>query len=185
MDSERDRKFSIMMAQAQNGNQIIYEALLKEVAVVMSGYLRKRIYDHAFVEDVLQEILISLHKAKHTYKPESPFMPWLFAIAEFRLIDFLRKYTKIRNREVTGLEVEHSYDPAVDAKKEDLSEKMDAALSALTPKQKKVVELLKVQHFSVKEVASQLNMSESAVKVNAHRGYQSLRLKLGVEDDEN
>jgi len=48
-----------------------------------------------------------------------------------------------------------------------------------------VIEALKFQDQSVREVAGRLSMSESAVKVTAHRGYQTLKRLLrgrGRED---
>lgn len=61
-----------------------------------------------------------------------------------------------------------------------LSDELAAAVLDLPEKQKQVIELLKVQTFSVREVAVKLNMSESLVKVTAHRAYKVLRRRLGV-----
>ena len=44
------------------------------------------------VDDLLQEILISIHKARHTYDGERPYKPWAYAIAKFRLQDYLRAH---------------------------------------------------------------------------------------------
>ena len=50
---------------------------------------RKRVPAEA-VEDVVQEALITVHKARHTYDPARPFGPWFYAIVHSRLIDVLR-----------------------------------------------------------------------------------------------
>ncbi|MNC99779.1 RNA polymerase sigma factor [compost metagenome] len=59
-------------------------------------------------------------------------------------------------------------------------DKVRAALAALPARQRDVVEGLKLRDESVKELAARLGMSESAIKVTAHRGYQALRKLLGV-----
>ena len=42
-------------------------------------------------EDLLQEVLMSVHAARASYDPGRPFMPWLKAIVVNRAIDFLRR----------------------------------------------------------------------------------------------
>jgi RNA polymerase sigma-70 factor (ECF subfamily) len=59
------------------------------------------------------------------------------------------------------------------------------ALQQLPDKQRRVVELLKLEGFSVKEAALKLGMTESALKVSAHRAYKAMKvflLKLGDGD---
>jgi len=54
-----------------------------------------------------------------------------------------------------------------------------AAVAALPARQRDVIHGLKYQDQSVREVAGRLGMSESAVKVTAHRGYRALKRLLG------
>ena len=54
-----------------------------------------------------------------------------------------------------------------------------AAVAALPARQREVIEALKLKDQSVREVAGRLKMSESAVKVTAHRGYRVLKRLLG------
>ena len=54
-----------------------------------------------------------------------------------------------------------------------------AAVASLPPRQREVIEALKFGDQSVREVAGRLNMTESAVKVTAHRGYRVLKRLLG------
>jgi RNA polymerase sigma-70 factor (ECF subfamily) len=51
-------------------------------------------------------------------------------------------------------------------------------VAALPDKQRRVIELLKFEELSVREVASRLGMSEANVKVTAHRGYRALRRRV-------
>ena len=44
-----------------------------------------------------------------------------------------------------------------------------------------MIELLKVQGLSVKEVSAHTGMSESSVKVTAFRGYETIRRIFGVD----
>jgi len=80
------------MKQAIAGDGRAYAALLRETTRLLRPYLSKRLNQQADVEDVLQEILISIHKARHTYDGERAYAPWMYAIANFRLKDRLRKH---------------------------------------------------------------------------------------------
>jgi RNA polymerase sigma-70 factor (ECF subfamily) len=51
------------------------------------------------VEDVVQETLISVHKARHTYDPARPFAPWFYAIASHRVVDVFRRDRRVASRE--------------------------------------------------------------------------------------
>jgi RNA polymerase sigma-70 factor (ECF subfamily) len=54
-----------------------------------------------------------------------------------------------------------------------------AAVASLPDRQREVIESLKFRDQSVREIAGRLSMTESAVKVTAHRGYRVLRRLLG------
>ncbi len=77
------------MVNAQAGNESDYRQLLKELAIVIQKFLRSRFGDHHFIEDWVQEALIAVHQARHTYDPQRPFRPWLFAIVRHKAIDNL------------------------------------------------------------------------------------------------
>jgi len=189
LSSSTEERLSQMMVQSQLGDRCVYEALLSEASLLLKRFVRKRVFDPILLEDVVQEVLISLHKARHTYDPTRKFLPWMYAMAAFRVTDFLRKLGRTRTREIGDLDFDKimSIEPVSDPRigSEQYSEKMNEALTALSPKQKKIIELLKVDELSIKEIANRLGMSESAVKVTAHRGYKSLRQAFGVTDHEH
>ena len=53
----------------------------------------------------------------------------------------------------------------------------------LPARQREIVHSLKIREESVKSVSQRLGMSESAVKVAAHRGYRTLRRLLGGRNE--
>src|SRR6266404_5971959 len=85
MDEENIRARSAQRTQwmecAQRGDREAYRALLTDIASPLLRFLRRRIADPHELEDVYQDTLMALHRARHTYDPSRPFEPWLFAIA--------------------------------------------------------------------------------------------------------
>ncbi|HBR69933.1 MAG TPA: RNA polymerase subunit sigma-24 [Rhodospirillaceae bacterium] len=56
---------------------------------------------------------------------------------------------------------------------------IEDALASLPDKQRKVFELMKIKGYSASEVASEMGMTVTAVKVSAHRAAAKLKEALG------
>jgi RNA polymerase sigma-70 factor (ECF subfamily) len=171
------------MRQAQQGDQAAYASLLVLLTGVCRKFARARLGGAPSLDDAVQETLITVHAARHTYDAARPFAPWFYAIATNRLIDVVRRERRVQRRESgvdslpeTAAAGESSH-AAIDV------EAIHAALAALPERQRRVIEGLKFQDRSVKEMAGRMNMSESAVKVTAHRGYRALKRLLGGSDE--
>lgn len=178
MTAEQERQSAALMRLAQAGDQQAYAALLVLLTAAMRRFARGRLGAVAWVDDVVQETLLTVHRARHTYDADRPFAPWFYAIAMSRLIDGARRERRVTSHEVAG---ELLPDRAADAPADDTIdvEAIRAAVGALPPRQREIIEALKFDDQSVREVAGRLNMSESAVKVSAHRGYKLLKRVLG------
>ena len=180
MDKEKKyNEWQNLMVQAQAGNKTAYNRLLTEIYPALLGFIAgKSNPDDA--EDIVQDILVSLHRAMATYDPGKPFSSWMYAIARYKLIDFYRKSGR-SDRLEEKLKEEFGQETAEGA---DQLELLHDLLGRLPEKQQKVIRFLKFENLSVRETARLTGMSESAVKVNAHRGYNNLK-KYRREMDEN
>ncbi len=166
--------------QAQGGDKRAYASLLKEVSPFIKGAIIGGLANPDWADDIVQEALISVHKSLHTYSPDRPFKPWLMAIVNFRRTDFLRKHYNSRGDKKTSLDnadflKSHVTNPTHSGELKDV----ERALGGLPAKQRKVFEMMKIQGFSAKEVANEMGMSVSAVKVSAHRTMNKLKETLG------
>lgn len=165
-----------LMQAAQNGDAVAYRQLLGEISPVIKRFLRSRLFSDTALDDLLQEILLAIHTARHTYRPEQPFQHWMFGIARHKLIDYFRKQGRLNAREVSGDDlVTFMSDPA-NTPEEALSYKdIHQALTQLPDKQRRVMVLTKIEGYSMAEAAAKLGMTETAVKVTAHRAYKRLK----------
>ena len=182
MTSVQERQATDLMIRAQQGDAMAYAELLALLAAAARRYARNRLGDVAWIDDVAQETLLTIHAARRTYDATRPFAPWFYAILSSRLIDVLRKEKRVSAREVAAdvLPEMVSETGALPERSDEVDfDRVKAALAALPARQREVVHALKVDDESVKEVSQRLGMSESAVKVTAHRGYKALRRLLG------
>jgi len=171
---------SDLMAKGQSGDQAAYRSLLTELSRILKAFVRRRLGDSDSVEEVVQEILLSLHEARHSYDPTRPFRPWMFAIARYRLADHLRKWARTKKREVEAGGFIEALSFAEVIPESEVSVELAEAMAALPERQREAVELLKYRGLSIKEAAKQLGISEASVKVRAHRAYEALRTRFGV-----
>ena len=183
MTSEQERQSAEWMRLAQAGDQPAYASLLAMLTAVTRRFARARVGDVGWVDDVVQETLLTIHGARHTYDPARPFAPWFYAIASSRLIDVLRRERRVRSREVAD-DVLPERPSAVPRESEIDVQAIHAALAALPARQRDVIEGMKFRDESVRDVAGRTKMTESAVKVTAHRGYKTLRRLLGSRHDD-
>jgi len=168
------------MRLTQGGDQTAYASLLVLLTSVTRQFARRRLGAVPWIDDVVQETLLAVHGARHTYDSARPFAPWFYAIASNRLIDVLRRERRVASREISSdVETDLASAPAVSDRDDIDVEAIHAAVAALPARQRQVIEGLKFQDRSVREMAGRLSMSESAVKVTAHRGYRALRRLLG------
>jgi RNA polymerase sigma-70 factor (ECF subfamily) len=168
------------MAAAQDGDAVAYQQLLAELLPFVRGLVRARLSDDPAAEDVCQEVLMRIHTARHTFRPERPLQPWVRTIARNAVIDWVRKRSRYaaRHADVEVMELADDRPPDVS---QQLSPGLERALAQLPDAQRQAVHLLKVEGLSVAEAAGRVGISEGALKLRAHRGYQALRDLLGRE----
>jgi len=164
---------------AQEGNKTAYNRLLSELAPFIRNYLISRVANPEWADDITQDVLISVHKSLKTYSGDRPFTPWLMAITNFRKTDFLRKHYSSRGDKQTTMDdaeflSAHVTNPTHIGEYKDI----EAALDSLPIKQRKVFEMMRIQGYTAKEVANEMKMSISAVKVSAHRTAGKLKTFL-------
>lgn len=166
------------MQRSLNGDQPAYAALLTETSRLLRPFLARRLSFANEVDDLLQEILISIHKARHTYDGKRPYKPWAYAIAKFRLQDYLRAHYADQLRHATDLDELEEILPGHVTETAMSYESIEKEVQRLPEKQAKILQLMHRDGYTAREVAEKLDMNESAVKVSAHRAYRILRERL-------
>lgn len=185
MTAQQEQEATALMIRAQEGDGQAYAALLTMLSSTARQYARNRLGDVAWLDDVMQETLLTIHAARRTYDARRPFAPWFYAILSSRLIDVLRKQKRVSAREFATDTLPEPPGASAPARQESQafdSERLNAALNALPERQRAIVRALKLEDQSVKDVSRQLGMTPSAVKVAAHRGYKALRRLLGDKE---
>ena len=178
-----DDHLSRLMARAQQADHDAYVTLLRAITPQVRQWVRRK---RAFlggsdVEDVVQEVLLSIHAVRATYDPERPFMPWVAAIVRHRLADAARQYARQRAHEFIVDDLDVTFRTPAAKRQGDMfgdSEALSQAIQALPPGQRQAVELLKLGELSLKEASAATGSSIGALKIATHRAMASLRRAL-------
>jgi RNA polymerase sigma-70 factor (ECF subfamily) len=165
-----------LLRSAIAGDERAYAEFLERVAALVRGFARRRIVQGGVdPEDVVQETLLAIHLKRHTWRTDAPVLPWIYAIARFKLIDAFRR----RGRRIE-IDIDDVAGVLAEPEAEAASERdIGRALDALPPGQRSVVAAISVDGASIGETAARLNMSETAVRVALHRGLKAIASKFG------
>jgi len=178
-----DQHFAALMQAAQGGNAEAYARLLGELAPRLRRFVRGhwRLSGAEDVEDLVQEVLLSVHAVRATYDPGRPFMPWLFAIVRNRIADGARRHARHEGRQllIEDCDVtfsEHTANSSTETFGE--VEALNQAIHDLPAGQRNAIEMLKLKEMSLKEAAAASGMSIGSLKVATHRAMSALRKKF-------
>ena len=183
-----DRRLAALMAAAQAGDRTAYRDVLRASVPLAAATARRTGVSPAAVDDVVQEVLLTLHRALPTYDPTRPFMPWLRAIATRRAIDALRHHGRHASREVADEKAYLNHpgveqDFVAEASRRDDAARLRAAIATLPPRQREAVEILGLRELSLEQASQTTGHTKVALKVNFFRALKSLRGRLGSDAD--
>jgi RNA polymerase sigma factor (sigma-70 family) len=184
-----EERLATLMRSAQGGDADAYAVLMQELAVRVRQIVRHRraFLEHTDVEDLVQDVLLSVHAVRATYDARRPFIPWLLAITRNRLVDAVRRYARhgahevgVDNLDVTFFSNSTNTMTTTYGDPEALRE----AIADLPAGQRSAIEMLKLREMSLKEAATVSGTSVGALKVATHRAMDALRRRLKKEVDE-
>jgi len=175
--SDKYAELTALFRAGLAGDTVNYNRFLQAITPIMRRAAGKKL-PPADAEDALQEILISIHKARHTYDGERPIMPWLLAIAKFRINDSLRKAYAGSRRECVNIdELAESLVGVTES--HDGNESIEEILKDVPEREQRILTMMHVEGYTAKETGKYLGMKESAVKVAAHRAVKKIREAFG------
>jgi RNA polymerase sigma-70 factor (ECF subfamily) len=173
-----EAELSRLLRAAIAGDERAYADFLHRIAALVRGFARRKIVQGGVdPEDVVQETLLAIHVKRHTWRDDAPVLPWVYAIARFKLIDAFRR----RGRRVE-IEIDDIAETFAEPEAETVSERdINRALDGLPPAQRSVVSAVSVEGRSIGETAAKFGITETAVRVSLHRGLAAIARRFGRE----
>src|SRR5690606_13278979 len=132
----------------QQADAVATSQLIERLSPMLLRFLAGPLQTRDYAEDMLQDCWIRIHRARHTYRPGSPLLPWVFAIARHTRVDAYRRRSQITRREFVAEDLEAVSPASVEPP---LSEREDLwkLVRELPESQQEVVKMLKVAGLSL------------------------------------
>jgi RNA polymerase sigma-70 factor (ECF subfamily) len=165
------------MERYVDGDAAAFDALYRQTAPRLLGYLLRLTRSRERAEDLLQVTFSKVHRARSSYLQGAPILPWMLAIARRSFYDERRR-AKSRPEDLT-----HDGTTPEPRREEsglplDVVDALERALNDLPEAYREAIQLTKVTGLSIAQAAGVLGASETAVKLRIHRGYLILREQL-------
>ena len=177
-----EMELKALMVASLGGDAASYRSLLDRLSSRLRAYYKGKLARFGRgateAEDLVQEVLLAIHLKRHTYDTGEPFTPWVYAIARYRLIDFLR-----RTRTAASVPLDEGTEPMAQDDHADAESSLDIRklLGRLPKKVRCSIACVKLEGRSVAEAAERCGISESGVKINIYRGLRTLATFIARE----
>lgn len=185
--AEIDRRLTAAMAAAQAGDRAAYETVLRDCVPIVQRIARHQGARSDFVDDVVQDVLVTIHGARATFDPSRSFVAWLTAIAQRRTIDILRKRGRRGAHEIYAPEAleTHAADdnPEREVTRRSEAAQLHAFVADLPEGQREAVRTLALEENSLDDASKSTGRTKTSLKVNLHRAIKTLRVRMGGSAD--
>jgi RNA polymerase sigma-70 factor (ECF subfamily) len=178
------------MLRVQQGDQAAFAELFRKYSPRILRYTSRLVRSEARAEEVTQDVFSQVFRFRTRYRPEARFATWLFTIATNLCLNELRRPERQlrvdiwatrdgeERREGPPLPDPAAVNPEQGAASRQLAERLEAAIAALSPKQRAALLLSRMDGLGYHDVAAALGCTEGAVKALVFRATQALKVSL-------
>jgi len=178
---EVESRLKNLMLLSLGGDGAAYRGLLLELSERLRGYYRRRLGEGCSdAEDLVQETLMAIHTRRATFDRTQLFTPWAYAVARYKLVDYLRRSRVRASVSLGDCEELFASDETEQAA---ASRDVDHLLSRLPSGTSDAIRLTRIEGHSIEAAAERLGKSAAAIKVSIHRGLLRLSKLRGKEFD--
>ena len=170
---------------AQDGDRDAFDAIVLAYETKLQHHVETRVGPHlrskVEVEDVVQEAFARAWTSIGTFQwtTERAFFAWLRTIAERVILHLARRHKgdRVIYREEDGSNDDPS--PSKMLRREQRFDRLESALSRLSPDYREAVRLVRIERLQIQDVARRMKRSRKAVSHLVSRGLKQLREVFG------
>ena len=186
-----DKEGDVDLDALLRGDPVAFELVVRNESPRLYRMILRIVQDEEEAKSVMQETFLQAYKRLDTFRRESKFSTWLYAIGLNLARASLRKLKrfeslddeKIDRLQPTFMFGMHrnsfeAWNPQKIAEIAERKQLVHKAIDQLPPDYRSIVSLRDIEELSTAEVAQILDISEGAVRVRLHRARQALRKLL-------
>ena len=170
---ELDDDFSLIK-RFIDGDSSVFQLLVKRHKEKVRNIIYLTISNSSSVDDIAQEVFITVYKNLKYFRFESQFTTWLYRITVNKCKDHLRKIN-VRKIFIPIKEAEGETGRGIDVENKDVSNIVMNAISELPAKLRAPLLLKDIEGFSYQEISETLRCEMGTVKSRIFRAREGLR----------
>ena len=173
---EFEKQLEKIVHRCQNGERAAFGELFEMYQPRLKYYVRRLDSGGTNIDDILQDIWLTVFKKIYKLKDAQTFAVWLYRIARNKVYDgFRRKDRLVRLPEEAEFPVSGSDEPVFDAND---TEKLHRALNELKPYHREVLTLYFIGQMSYQSIADVVGCSIGTIRSRIFYAKQSLREEM-------
>ncbi len=177
----------LLLLQAKQGNTAAFGEMVRRYQNAVFSVCYRLQGNRQEAEDMSQQTFIRAYQRLYTFEAERPFLPWIRRVAANICLNAMER-RRLESVDVDSVEARlrapPTDDPVEQAAEQDRVERLHAAILALPPAYRAVIELRHFQELSYEEVSEMLNLPLNTVKSHLFRARKLLAEALKDERPE-
>lgn len=161
-----------LMLQVRDGAGEMLGVLFDRYHVPLYNFYSRLLGDRTVSEDLVQEVFLKILRYRESYRPGTPFRPWIYQIARNASIDYFRKHPR---RTTLDLDRLPPVLPKDSTQQDQEASLLHRALMQLPEEKREVLILARFQELKYEEIAQLLGCELNTVKSRVHRSLQELK----------
>jgi RNA polymerase sigma-70 factor (ECF subfamily) len=164
------------IARIARGDRGAFERMYAAYAPRIFRFVVRMVRDETRSEEIVNDVMVEVWKSASRFEGRSSPSTWVLGIARHRALNALRGGRLDTRPLDEGVEVcDPGEDAEVTADKKSMAVRLRAALDALSPEHREVVELTFFQGCSYKEIAAIARCPENTVKTRMFHAKKKLK----------
>jgi RNA polymerase sigma-70 factor, ECF subfamily len=173
---ERDADF-VLIHSFIEGNESTFRTLVIKHKEKVRNLVFITLGDAEFVDDISQDVFISVYHKLREFRFESKFTTWLYRITVNKCRDYLRK-KRVRSIFVPIKETDTDYGTGPFSENVDIPQLVRSAIDRLPEKLKIPLVMRDIDGLSYKEIADKLGTEVGTIKSRIFRARENLKVIL-------
>jgi RNA polymerase sigma-70 factor (family 1) len=168
---------NILLAALRTGDEqafkILYDRYWEELYVM----IYRRLNDEAATKDIVQNIFVNLWTSRKSIMIESSLAPYLNRAARNRAISHYKKGVAIMARDYNFHNEQVQHSPEFNLEARELEAIINQEIEKMPDTMRKTFVLSRRENKSIREIATELSLSEQTIKNNISQALDRLRRK--------
>ena len=167
---------SELVRRIQSGDAAAFDELMQRYKCPVVSFVYRMLGSAEDAQDVAQDVFVRVYQNLDTYRPETKFSTWVFALARNAAIDHWRWRKRHPTEPIESApQVAAPSGATEDVEAREIGDQIAAAVAKLPEDQRTALVLAEYHGLSYAEVAEVMHCSEKSVESRLYRAKQTLR----------